>query len=72
MEQTKTLATELSTGENTSFRDFEDYLQTAFMEDAPESVGTKDDFQDNFDNWLQNLDASEWLEYGDKFKRLNR
>ena len=35
-------------------RDFEDYMQYIFMEVAPEEVGTKDDFEDNFDNWLQN------------------
>lgn len=68
----KDLATELTTGENTSFRDFEEYLQTMFMKDEPESVGTKDDFEDNFENWIHDLDAEEWLEYGDKFNRLNK
>jgi len=65
------LATEIGTGENTDHQDFEDFLKDCFMEDEPESVGTKDDFDDNFDNWLNRLDASAWLEYGDKFNRLN-
>lgn len=63
---------EMSTGEDTSFTDFEDFLQTMFMQDEPESVGDKDSFQDNFDNWLHNLDAEEWLNYGNKFNRLNK
>lgn len=63
------LATEISTGENTDFQDFEDYLKERFMEDAPEEVGTKDDFEDNFDRWMMNLDAQEWIDYSNKFKR---
>lgn len=63
---------EMITGEDTSFTDFEDFLQTMFMQDEPESVGTKDSFENNFDNWLQNLDAEEWLDYGNKFNRLNK
>ena len=66
----KDLATEIGTGERED--GFEEYLQTAFMEDEPESVGDKDSFEDNFDNWLNRLDSSEWLEYGDKFSRLTK
>ena len=64
---TNDLATEMMTGENTSFQDFDDFLQDKFMEDEPESVGCKDDFQDNFDNWLQQLDADVWTRYGNLF-----
>ena len=64
------LATEISTGENTDFQDFEDYLKERFMEDAPEEVGCKDDFEDNFDRWMMNLDAQEWIDYSNKFKRV--
>ena len=66
------LATELQTGENTDHQDFEDFLKDSFMLDEPESVGNKDTFDDNFDNWLNRLDASEWLEYGGKFNRLTK
>ena len=72
MEYRDSLAVEMSTGENTNHQDFEDFLKDCFMEEEPESVGNKDTFDDNFDNWLQNLDAEEWLEYGDKFNRVNR
>jgi hypothetical protein len=68
----KDLATEMATGENTEHQDFEDFLKDCFMEDEPESVGNKDTFDDNFDNWLTQLDAEEWLKYGDKFNRLNK
>ena len=72
MENVNSLATEIGTGENTEYRDFEEYLKDCFMEDEPESVGNKDSFDDFFDNWLQCLDAEEWLKYGDQFKRLNK
>lgn len=68
----KDLVTEVGTGENTTHADFEDYLKEAFMEDEPESVGDKDTFDNNFDNWLHELDAEEWMKYGDKFNRLNK
>ena len=64
------LAIEISTGENTDFQDFEDYLKERFMEDAPEEVGCKDTFDDNFDNWMMSLDAQEWIDYSNKFKRV--
>ena len=63
-EYTTLLSTQLMTGEDTSFQDFEDYLKERFMEDAR----TKDDFDDNFDNWIQKLDAQEWIDYSNKFK----
>ena len=63
------LATETSTGENTDFQDFEDYLKERFMEDAPEEVGCKDDFEDNFERWVLNLDVQELIDYSNKFKR---
>lgn len=63
-------STEVATGEDTKFQDFEDYLQDCFMRDEPESVGDKDSFQDNFDNWLQQLDADEWITYANIFKKI--
>ena len=67
---TNDIATETGTGERED--GFEDYLKECFMEDEPESVGNKDTFDDNFDNWLNQLDADEWMKYGDQFKRLNK
>ena len=63
---------EISTGEDTTFSDFEDYLKIAFTIAEPESVGNKDTFDDNFDNWIQNLDTDEWIMYGDKFNRVKK
>ena len=63
---------EHNTGEDTSFDDFDNFLQDQFMKDEPESVGCKDDFGDNFDNWLNELDASEWINYGNQFKKLTK
>ena len=63
---------EHNTGEDTSWQDFDDYLQEQFMKDEPESVGTKDDFGDNFDKWLNELDTEEWIKYGNQFKKLSK
>lgn len=52
-----------NTGEDTSWHDFDNFLQDQFMKDAPESVGTKDNFENNFENWLNQLDAEEWTRY---------
>jgi len=46
---------------------FEDFLISTFMEDEPESVGSKDSFQDNFDMWLERLDTCEVIEYAEKW-----
>ena len=61
-----------TTGEDTSWHDFDDFLQAQFMQDEPESIGCKDTFEDNFANWLNQLDPSEWIEYGNKFNKLNK
>ena len=64
------IATEVGTGERED--GFEEYLKDTFMQDEPESATDKDTFDDNFDNWLNQLDAEEWVKYGDKFNRLNK
>jgi hypothetical protein len=37
------------------------------MEEEPESIGSKDSFQDNFDKWLERQDTSEMIKYADKW-----
>ena len=63
---------EYTTGEDTSFDDFDNFLQEQFMQDEPESVGCKDDFEDNFEKWLDRLDSSEWTAYANKFGQSMR
>ena len=46
---------------------FEDFLISTFMEDEPESVGSKDAFQDNFDTWLIALDTDLIIAYAEKW-----
>jgi hypothetical protein len=46
---------------------FEEYLQGAFMKDEPESVGNKDAFQDNFDDWLIDMGADLMIAYAEKW-----
>ena len=51
-------------------RDYEEYLQYIFMEVAPEDVGTKDDFEDNFDNWLSEQHISDIMRHADAYAGL--
>ena len=53
-----------------NLKDFDEYLQYLFMESEPESVGDKDHFQDNFDNWLTEQDPSFLIEIATKWGEL--
>lgn len=46
---------------------FEQFLQDKHAE---QYVGLDDEMGENFDEWLQDLSADEWIDYGDKFKKL--
>lgn len=45
-------------------RTFEDFL---IYEHAEQYQGLDDEMPDAFDEWLQDLSADEWIEYGDRF-----
>ena len=45
-------------------RDFEDFLMEKHAE---QYIGTKDCMIDDFDKWVQDLGADEFIEYGNKF-----
>jgi hypothetical protein len=49
------------------YKDFEDYLQTAH--DA-QFVGTGDDAPDDYEDWMSNLSADDWITYADKYGEL--
>lgn len=51
-------------------RDFEQYLEYIFMEVAPEDVGDKDTFQDNFDNWLAEQHIETIMSHADSYAGL--
>lgn len=51
-------------------RSFEQYLEYVFMRVEPESVGDKDTFQDNFDNWLQGNDLDYIMQHADAYAGL--
>jgi len=53
----------------TTERTFEDLLAERFMKDEPESVGSKDDFEDNFSNWLEKLDGQQYMDYAEMYGR---
>jgi hypothetical protein len=40
------------------------------MEVAPEDVGSKDDFEDNFDNWLHRQDLETIMQHADAYAGL--
>jgi hypothetical protein len=44
--------------------DFEDYLAEKFMEDFH---GTKDQYEDAFDNWLSDRDGDDYINYANEF-----
>jgi len=46
---------------------FDDFLQETFMKDEPESVGSKDTFEDNFERWLQDQDIELLIAYAEKW-----
>jgi len=52
---------------NKSIYDFENYLQEMFMKDEPESVGTKDDFEENFNRWIERMFKSELVAYATRY-----
>lgn len=60
----------LETFKNLKPRDFEDYLGYVFMKVEPESVGSKETFQDNFDNWLQSKDLDYIMAHADSYAGL--
>ena len=45
---------------------FENYLQEKFMQDAPEEVGSKDTFEDNFSNWLEYQGADMLIQFAEE------
>lgn len=51
---------------------FEEYLHVEFMRSAPEEVGDKDSFEDNFNNWLEYQGADMLIQYAEAWgKTLN-
>lgn len=60
-------ATELRTGENSDFQDFEKFLEEKCFEENPQVLD--DDMSDFFDNWIAQLDAEEFIKYGNQFKK---
>ena len=49
------------------YQTFEDYLGSVH---ADEYAGTDDDMPDAFASWLVNLDADEFIKYGDQYADL--
>lgn len=46
---------------------FEDYLSNVH---ADQYTGLDDEMPEDYEEWLQDLDAEEWIEYGNKFAFL--
>jgi len=45
----------------------DDFLKDTFMADEPESVGSKDTFDDNYERWLQGTDIEMLIAYAEKW-----
>ena len=60
----------LETFKSVKPRSYEEYLQYVFMQVAPEDVGVKDDFEDNFDNWLAEQDIDYIMRHADAYAGL--
>ena len=51
-------------------KDFEDFLMWEFHTNTEDGkMCLDDDLPDAFDCWLEGLDAYDWLELGDKYKK---
>jgi len=46
---------------------FEDYLISKFAEEEPESVTSKDNWQDLFDKWLEFQGAAMLIQYAERW-----
>ena len=46
---------------------FNEYLEQKFMRTAPEEVGDKDTFEDNFNNWLEYQGADMIIQYAEEW-----
>lgn len=53
-----------------NYKDFEDYLQTKHAEQAHGVLD--DDMPDDYERWLSDLSAEEFIEYADKYARIVR
>lgn len=49
---------------------FEQFLQEIHIKTFPQILD--DDLPDAFDNWIGELTAEDWIEYGDFYGRLNK
>ena len=50
---------------------FEDFLISTFTEEEPESMTSKDNWQDLFDKWLEFQGAAMLIQYAEKWGREN-
>lgn len=51
-----------------NYKDFEDYLQTKHAEQAHGVLD--DDMPDDYERWLSDLSAEEFIEYAEKYARI--
>lgn len=49
------------------YKNFNEYLEDSFME---EYTGIKDNVEDAYDCWLQNLDIDELIDYADLYAEI--
>lgn len=57
---------------NNNMKTFEQFLQDKFIDEG-EYGGVpiiKDNCEDLFERWLENLDTDQWIELGDEFANL--
>jgi len=49
------------------YKDFEDFIEEKHAE---QYIGLDDDMPDDCNEWIANLDADEWLEYGQAYAKI--
>lgn len=51
------------------FKDFQDYMLTVFAEGDGSTV-LDDEFPNRFDDWVQELEADDWLRFGNIYGNI--
>jgi hypothetical protein len=49
---------------------FEEYLQERFLTDFPESTQTKDNFINNYETWITEMQADDWIKYAQQWETV--
>ena len=54
----------------TTFKpDFESFLEYKIFDDCPECISCKDNFEDEYCSWVEQLDPEEWIKFANEYAK---